>query len=100
MYASVRRYDGVDPSSVAEVMRLVGAEGGFASILSTAPGFIAYYAIDAGDGVVASISIFADQAGAEESNRLAADWVKQHLAAHLPNPPQITAGEVMVHQAT
>lgn len=99
MYASVRRYDGVDPGSVDEVMRLVGEEGGFASIISKAPGFIAYYALDAGDGVVASISVFEDQAGAEESNRMAADWVKEHLASLLPNPPEVTAGEIVVHQA-
>ena len=99
MYASVRRYEGVASSSVDEVVRLVGEEGGFASILSKAPGFIAYYAVDAGDGVVASISVFEDQTGAEESNRMAADWVKENLAAHLPNPPQITAGEARVHKA-
>lgn len=99
MFASVRRYEGVAPGSVDEVLRLVGQEGGFASILSKAPGFIAYYAVDAGNGVVASISVFEDQTGAEESNRMAADWVKKNLAAHLPNPPQITAGEVGVHKA-
>jgi len=98
MYASVRRYEGVAPSSVDEIVRLVGEEGGFASILSKAPGFIAYYAVDAGDGVVASISVFEDQTGAEESNKMAAGWVKENLATHLPNPPQITAGEARVHK--
>lgn len=61
-------------------------------------GFVAYYAINAGDGVVASISVFETQAGAEESNRMAASWVKQNLASLLPTPPEITAGEVGVHQ--
>ena len=100
MYASVRRYDGVDPGSVDEIVRLVGEEGGFASITSKAPGFIAYYAVVAGDGVVASISVFEDQTGAEESNRMAADWVKENLVSLLPNPPQVTAGEVAVHKTT
>ncbi len=99
MYASVRRYEGVTPSSVDEVMRLVGKDGGKASLLAKAPGFIAYYAVDAGDGVVASISVFENQTGAEESNKMAANWVKENLAAHLPNPPQITAGEARVHKA-
>ena len=45
-YASIRRYDGV--SDVDEVIRRV--EEGFVPILSGTPGFIAYYAIDQGDG--------------------------------------------------
>ena len=99
MYASVRRYDGVDPGSVDEIVRLVEEEGGFASIISKAPGFTAYYVVDAGGGAVASISVFEDQSGAEESNRMAAGWVKENLTSLLPNPPQITAGEVRVHKA-
>ena len=57
MYASVRRYE-TDPGSVDELMRRV--EEGFVPIISKAPGFVAYYALDAGDGVVASITVFED----------------------------------------
>jgi len=96
MYASVRRYE-MDPGSVDEVMRRV--EEGFVPIVSKAPGFIAYYALDAGDGVVASITVFEDQAGAEESDRMAADWVKENVASLLPTPPEATAGDVRVHKA-
>ncbi len=96
MYVSVRHYD-LDAETVDELMRRV--EEGFVPIISNAPGFIAYYALDAGEGVVASISIFTDQAGAEESNRMAADYVKQNLATLLQSLPEITAGEVKVHKA-
>ncbi len=96
MYVSVRRYE-MHPLAVDELMQRV--EEGFAPIISKAPGFIAYLALDAGDGVVASVSMFADQAGAEESNRLAADYVRANLASLVPNPPEITAGEVKVHKA-
>ncbi len=96
MYVSVRRYE-MDAETVDELMRRV--EEGFVPIISNAPGFIAYYALDAGEGVVASISIFTDQAGAEESTRLAADYVKENLAALLQFLPEITAGEVKVHKA-
>ena len=95
MYASIRRYVGVDSKSADEIFRRVDA--GFVPIISQSPGFVAYYAIDAGDGAVASITIFEDQAGAEESNRRAADWVKENLAGLLPSGPQITAGEVKTH---
>ena len=96
MYASVRRYE-MDPGSVDELMRRV--EAGFVPIVSKASGFMAYYALDAGDGVVASINIFEDQAGAEESDRRAADWLKEIVASLLPNPPEVTAGDVRVHKA-
>lgn len=92
MYISVRRYQ-VDAHSVDEIIQRVEAE--FVPIIRQAPGFIAYYAIDSGNGVLASISIFRDQAGAEESNRRAADWVR--MAGPLfPSAPQTTAGEVRV----
>ena len=50
-------------------------------------------------GVMVSLNLFENQAGAEEANRQAPDWVRQHIATFLPNAPQITAGEVVAHQA-
>ena len=95
MYATVRRYEGVtDPS---EAGRRVYE--GFVPLVSQIPGFVAYYWVDAGGGVMISTSVFQDQARAEESNRRAADWVRQNLAALLPNAPQITAGEVVAYKA-
>ena len=82
--------------SVDEFTRLVNE--GFVPIISQGPGFIAYYVLNAGEGAVASISIFKTQAGAEESNKMAADWVKQNLLPLLPTPPEITAGEVTAHK--
>ena len=94
MYATVRRYVGVTDAS--EAGRRVNE--GFVPLISTVPGFVAYYWVDAGGGVMISTSVFQDQSGAEESNRRAADYVRQNLAALLPNPPQITAGEVVAYK--
>ena len=74
-------------------------EEDFVPIVSGAPGFVAYYLVDAGGGGVASVSIFESQAGADESNRRAADWVKGSIASLIPAPPEITAGQVTVHKA-
>ncbi|MFD5658278.1 MULTISPECIES: hypothetical protein [Streptomyces] len=90
MYAAVRRYEGVtDP---AEAVRLV--KEGFVPLLRQVSGFVAYYWIDAGDGVVVSTSVFQDRAGVEESISRAADFVRDNLASVLPNPPEVMAGEV------
>ena len=94
MYVTVRRYEGVtDP---AEAGRRVNE--GFLAIISKVPGFVAYYWVDAGGGVMISTSVFQDQSGAEESNKRAADYVRENLASLLPKPPQITAGEVVVYK--
>ena len=95
MHVAIRRYQ-LDPASAHEVMRQVNE--GFIPIIKDADGFLAYYALNAGAGEIATVSIFEDQAGAEESIRMAADWVRQNLAALLPNPPEITAGEVEAHE--
>ncbi|MER7585856.1 hypothetical protein [Kitasatospora sp. NPDC097691] len=42
-----------------------------------------------------STSVFEDQAGADESIRTAAGFVRDHLATLLPNPPKVTAGQVV-----
>ena len=72
---------------------------GFVPLISQIPGFVAYYWVDAGGGVMISTSVFQDQASAEESNRRAADYVRQNLVSVLPNPPQVTAGEVVAYKA-
>src|ERR671928_813398 len=95
MHVAIRRYQ-TDPASVDEIMRQVNE--GFIPIIKEADGFLAYYALNTGAGEIATVSIFEDQAGAEESVRMAADWVRQNLAALLPDPPQITAGEVEAHE--
>ena len=97
MYVVIRRYEDASSRFADEGIRLINE--GLLPILSQVPGFVAYYAFDAGGGVVSSVSIFEDQAGAEESNRRAADWVQQNVGEMVPNPPQVTAGQVLIHRA-
>ena len=96
MYAVVRRYEGVtDPQKVAQL-----AEEGFVPIISEMPGFVAYYHVDAGDGVIVSTSVFEHKDAEEQSNIEAREFLAEHLAPLMPNPPQVTAGEVGVYKAT
>jgi hypothetical protein len=90
MYVAVRRYEGVtDPEEAARITREV-----FVPIIREMPGFVGYYDVDAGDGVMVSISVFERKEAEEESNFRAGEFVQEHLAAFYPNPPQVTAGEV------
>ncbi|HEU4996450.1 MAG TPA: hypothetical protein VFT29_16655 [Gemmatimonadaceae bacterium] len=95
MYATVRRYEGVtDPREAGRRVK-----EGFVPLISQIPGLVAYYWVDAGGGVMISTSVFQDRSRAEESNKRAADWVRQNVAALFPNPPQVTAGEVVAYKA-
>jgi hypothetical protein len=95
MYVAVRRYEGVsDPQKVAKV-----AKEGFVPIISQMPGFVAYYSVDAGDGVIVSTSVFEHKDAEEQSTFVAGEFVAEHLAPLLPNPPQVTAGEVVAYKA-
>jgi hypothetical protein len=95
MYAAVRRFEGVtDSQKVAQV-----AEEGFVPIISDLPGFVAHYTVDAGDGVMVGISVFEHKDAEEESTFLAGEFVAEHLEPLMPNPPQVTAGEVVAYKA-
>ena len=95
MYVAVRRYEGVTDSQ--KVARLV--EEDYVPVISEMPGFVAYYCVDAGDGVMVSTSVFEHKAAEEQSTFRAGDFVAEHLAPLLPNPPQVTAGEVIANKA-
>ena len=93
MYAIIRRYR---TDSVKHVVQKIEQE--FLPVISGAPGFVAYYVVDEGQGLQSSISLFADQASAEYSNRLAAAFVREHPTA-LPETPDISAGEVLLYKS-
>ena len=95
MYASIRRYK-IKTGEKYRLNRLVKDE--FVPLISGLPGFIDYYGIDAGADYWASLSVFNTRAGAEESNKLAADWVKNNFAGLIVGPVDITAGDVVVHK--
>ena len=95
MYIAVRRYEGV--TNPSEAGRIV--DEGFVPIISGMPGFVAYYWVDAGDGVMISTSVFEHKDAEEQSTFRAGEFVAEHLEPLMPNPPQITAGEVVAYKA-
>jgi Antibiotic biosynthesis monooxygenase len=93
MYAAIRRYT-IKGTTAEELARR--ADEGIVPTLREVPGFLAYYLIGAADDTMASVSVFETREGAEQSTRLAADWVKRNLAPFVPTPPQVTTGDVLV----
>jgi len=95
MYATVRRYEGIDKVRSDEITRKV--TDSFLPAVSKLPGFSGYFLIDAGEGVLTSVALFETSDQAHTSTRLAATWIRENdLAAALPNTPKITAGPLIV----
>ena len=94
MFAVIRHYH-FNPKDSAEIDRRVREE--FVPIVKKAKGFVRYYWLDTGKGEGASFSVFKDKAGADESVRLAADYVQKQLSKLLTEKPEVIEGQVKAH---
>jgi heme-degrading monooxygenase HmoA len=90
MYAVMRRYR-FETEKSEEINRRIKEV--FVHLIRKSPGFEAYYWLNTGEGEGASLSVFRHKEGAEESTRIAADFVEQHLASLLGSP-EIIQGEI------
>jgi hypothetical protein len=99
MFATVRRYEGIDVSQKDELTKKIGES--LAPRLSSLPGFKNYFLIDTGNGVMSSIGLFDSSTQANESTRVASEWVRdEKLERILKTPPKVTDGEVIVHETS
>ena len=91
MYATIRNYAGMEGMADA----LVEHEDDVKSLITAIDGFRAYYLIKTSDGAI-SISVYDDEAGAEESTRQAGEWTRENLSDLATSSPQVSAGEVVI----
>jgi hypothetical protein len=97
MFATIRRYESVDQSRTAELVKKVDET--LLPRLSKLPGFGGYHLIKANDGVMSSVGFFDTSEQADESTKLVTTWVREEkLEQVLPNAPRITAGEIVAHK--
>ena len=94
MFAAVRHYH-FKAEDGGKIDKLV--QEGFVPLLKKAKGFVRYYWIDTGNGEGASMSVFKDKAGADESIRIAAEYVKEHLSKYITQKPEVIEGPVKAH---
>ena len=66
-------------------------------IVKKAKAFGRYYWLDTGKGEGASVSVFKDKAGADESVHLTAHYVKEHLSKLRIQKPEIIEGPIKAH---
>ncbi len=94
MFAVVRRYNTHEGSAEKIEQRV---RDGFVPVLSRLPGFVSYTLVRSPEGSLVSTSVFETRQAAEDSNRLASDWVHHNLASLIRTAPVILSGDVMVH---
>ena len=93
MYIVVRHYTGAS----ALVDAMVRREQEVRELISTVPGFRAYYAARmGGGGAVATVTVCDDKAGTDESTRRAGEWVRANTAGATIAPPEVTEGETYI----
>ena len=91
MYTTCRVYS--DAKELADL--IVANKNEIESILRSVTGFQAYYLVRTEDGFV-SITVCDNQAGAEESNQRAADWVRAHAGGMSGTKPTYLAGSTAI----
>ena len=97
MYAVIRRVT-LKSGMFDEAVRR--DESGLLPILSSAPGFVEFTLLQAGEDVGVSIALFETQEQAEEANRRAAEWLKENMAPLAAGPAEtLAAGEVRLRKA-
>ena len=96
MFATIRRYDGVDQNRTTELTSKVNET--LVPKLRELPGFAGYYLIEAENGVFSSLGLFDTAKQGEESSNVVAAWIREEkLETMIPNAPKITSGEVIAH---
>jgi hypothetical protein len=98
MFATIRRYDGVDQNRTTELTTKVNET--LMPKLNKLPGFKGYYLIDAGNGVFSSLCLFETPEQGMESTKLVATWIREEkLDTILPNEPKITSGKIVARSS-
>jgi hypothetical protein len=93
MYAIVRNYTGAGAKQLFDVLDQRKAE--VEATLRKVPGLVSYTLARGGDGGM-SITVCNDKAGADESVKVARDWIKANAANVPAYPPAIMEGSVIV----
>ena len=90
MYASIRRYTGVDPRLFVELER---HRRSLETALGAVPGFRGHYTVRHDEGLT-TVTLCEDRAGADASVRVAASWARENIPDMISGPPEVSNGEV------
>jgi hypothetical protein len=93
MYAVIRSYSGPGATEIFDALEQRHEEIRELFVRDV-KGFVSYTAVTTGPDSGATITVCQDQAGTEESSRVAAKWVAENLATSV-EPPTVSGGSVV-----
>ena len=93
MHAVIRTYVNAASKKLFDVLEERKAD--VEAVIRKVPGLVSYTLLRTGDGGV-SITVCQDKAGADESVRVAREWVRTNASDVGAHPPAVTEGSVVL----
>ena len=93
MHAVVRNYSGAGAQQLFEVLEQHKAD--VEATLRKVPGLVSYTLLRTGDGGM-SVTVCKDRAGADESVKVAREWINKNASSIQASPPAVMEGLVIV----
>ena len=93
MHAVVRNYSGGGAKQLFDVLEQQKVD--VEATLRKVPGLVSYTLLRSGDGGM-SVTVCNDKAGADESLKVAREWIKKNASNIQANPPVVSEGSVIV----
>lgn len=90
MYMVIRKYK--FEGNTQEISNKINE--GFIPLINKIKGFVDYYSIFTDNNSLITVSVFQNAKGADESVKVAADFVTKNLSQYFPQKPEIFSGEV------
>ena len=93
MHAVIRSYSGAGSKELFDLLEANKTK--VEELMRAVPGFVSYSLLRTADGG-AAVTVCEDKSGADESVRMARDWVQKNAAAIKTNLPSISEGAIIL----
>lgn len=93
MHAVVRSYSGQGAKDLFDLLEKRTDD--LRSIISSAPGFVSYTLMRAGNGGV-SVTVCRDKEGTDDSSQKARKWIQENASNLKVSPPSVQEGAVLL----
>jgi len=94
MHAVVRNYSGAGAKQLFDVLEQRSAD--VEAKLRAVPGLVSYTLLRSGEGGM-SVTVCNDKAGADESLKIAREWIMRNASNIQAGAPAVTEGSTIVH---
>jgi hypothetical protein len=93
MHAVIRTYSGAGAKQLFDLLEQRKAD--VEAVIRKVPGLTSYTLLRSGDGGI-SVTVCNDKAGADESVKVARDWIQKNASNTGARPPDVMEGSVIL----